>query len=204
MATRKYSKFTRKSAVPVIDRIKAELAVEGLTKKKMKARQWLDSKLSHLWMKPSLVMSDEIRDKVARPQIGKMYFYYYDAKWKMKLPFWDAFPLTIPMEFYDDGFLGLNFHYLTPQQRTYLISRLMTFVENRNLTEETRLRWSYGLLKSMRNFRMAKPAIKRYLYSHVRSPFMEIPAPEWDIALFLPVENFNINKKRVWRLSRNG
>lgn len=198
MARKTNSNLEKRSRVPLIDRIKAELAVEGLTGKKRKARFWLNQKLTSLSLEPQLIVSDKTR-RATQPMIGKMFFYYYDAKWKDKLPFWDAFPLVIPMEFYNNGWLGLNFHYLTPNQRVYLISRLMEFSNTRNnLTEETRLKWNYGLLRSMRNFPMAKPAIKRYLTSHIRSHLIEIPAPEWDIALFLPVENFKVAKSRVW------
>ena len=48
----------------------------------------------------------------ARPDavIGRMYFFYYDAKNKDKLPQWDRFPLVLPIERYGNGFLGLNLH----------------------------------------------------------------------------------------------
>jgi hypothetical protein len=34
------------------------------------------------------------------------------------------------------------------------------------------------------------PAVKRYLYGHVRSRFIEIPATEWDKAAQLSLELF--------------
>ena len=43
--------------------------------------------------------------KSATPQIGKMYLYIYDPKYKNTLPFYDALPLVIPIEFYGNGFL---------------------------------------------------------------------------------------------------
>ena len=43
---------------------------------------------------------------------GEMYMFYYDAKHKDTLPYWDRFPLVFPFSKVKDGFLGLNLHYL--------------------------------------------------------------------------------------------
>ena len=34
--------------------------------------------------------------------------------------------------------------------------------------------------------RYFKPCFKHYLLNHVKSRFAEVPAPEWEIATFLP------------------
>ena len=34
--------------------------------------------------------------------------------------------------------------------------------------------------------RYFKPCFKHYLLAHVKSRFAEVPAPEWEIATFLP------------------
>jgi hypothetical protein len=50
----------------------------------------------------------------------------------------------------------------------------------------------------------AKPCIKRYLFSHVQSRFLEITADEWDIAVMLPVESFaKAKKNKVWSESED-
>jgi hypothetical protein len=33
-----------------------------------------------------------------------------------------------------------------------------------------------------------QPWIHRYLYNHIRSPFIEIPSYEWELAAELPIE----------------
>lgn len=69
--------------------------------------------------------------------------------------------------------------------------------------EKTKLKISYSILKAMAKSKFARPCIKRYLRAHLRSRFMEIYPSEWDIALFLPVENFQKQSKQaVWRESR--
>ncbi len=123
--------------------------------------------------------------------IGKMYFFSYDAKTKDKLPRWDKYPLVFPIERYSDGFLGLNVHYLTPGERSAFLNQLMNYATAKNLTEKSRLRLTYDLISSTKKLNsMARPCIKRYLYSHVRSKFVEIPATEWDRVVQLPLEVF--------------
>jgi hypothetical protein len=49
----------------------------------------------------------------------------------------------------------------------------------------------------------AKPCIKKYLFKHIESRFLEITADEWDIAALLPVEFFEKEKKnKVWMESQ--
>jgi hypothetical protein len=123
--------------------------------------------------------------------IGKMYFFKYDAKWKEVLPKWDRYPLVFPIERYTDGFLGLNMHYLTPQERQVFLNKLTEYATATNLTENSRLRMTYELLSSTKRLNtLGRPCIKRYLYTHVRSKFIEIPATEWDRVIQLPLEHF--------------
>lgn len=123
--------------------------------------------------------------------IGRMYFFYYDPKHKDTLPIYDRFPLVFPIERYSDGFLGLNLHYLSQGERAELLNKLLKFRTSSSLTEKTKLRLSYDLLSSTKRIaNQMRPCIKRYLFTHVRSPFIEVPAVEWDRAIELPVELF--------------
>lgn len=127
--------------------------------------------------------------------IGKMYFFKYDAKWKDVLPKWDRYPLVFPIERYNDGFLGLNLHYLTQKERMLFLNKLTEYATAKNLTEKTRIRMTYELLSSTKRLNtLGRPCIKRYLYTHVRSKFIEIPATEWDRVVQLPLEHFIYNK----------
>ena len=51
----------------------------------------------------------------------KMYMFKYNPKTKEKLPYYDTFPLIMPLEIYKGGFLGINFHYLPPKIRKKLL-----------------------------------------------------------------------------------
>lgn len=136
------------------------------------------------------LVSNEDRGRDAAV-IGRMYFFYYDPKFKKTLPMYDRFPLVFPIEPYSDGFLGLNLHYISPGERAWLIGKLSDFRNNKNMTDKTRLRLSYDLLSTSKKLAStARPCIKRYLFSHVRSKFVEITPNEWQKAIDLPVAMF--------------
>lgn len=136
--------------------------------------------------------------------IGKMYMFGYDPKMKKDLPYYDRFPLIFPINKAPGGFIGINLHYLPYVLRAKLMDMLYNYVSNPKLDDTTRLKVSYNILNSAATHKYIKPCVKRYLTSHVRSRFINIVPTEWDIALFLPVENFQkATKAKVWRDSRN-
>lgn len=136
--------------------------------------------------------------------IGRMYMFFYDAKTKEKLPFWDRFPLVIPIKRTPDGFLGLNLHYLPHLLRAKLFDNLYNFEVADNIRNSNRLALKYSFLQASSKLKYFQPCLKRYLFDHVRSRFLYIPAEEWDIALFLPTERFQKDtKQNVWKESRN-
>lgn len=186
----------------LLDRIKESLAKEGYTPRSSAARQWLKAKVGELRPTPAALMKDRERLK-DKSIIGKMYFFFYDPKTKDSLPYYDRFPLVIPIERYSDGFLGLNLHYIHPKQRIILLDKLSDTATNRRFDEKTKLRLSYQYLSTASTAFQAMPCIKRYLFNHLTSRFLEIPADEWDIAALLPVEQFEkASKSKVYAESR--
>ena len=76
--------------------------------------QWLTKKIANI-NSPSAIasgMSSEKFRKTNQFRLGGLYFFYYDPKTKDSLPYYDTFPLVLALERYNDGFLGLNLHYL--------------------------------------------------------------------------------------------
>jgi hypothetical protein len=186
----------------LIDRINQQLAKEGIKPRTDAARAWLRQEVANLNPSRSAMMRD--REKLRnRTMIGRMYFYFYDPKHKATLPYYDRFPLVLPVERYADGFLGLNLHYIHPKQRIILLDKLSDFATNSKYDETTRLRLSYAVLSSATKAFEATPCIKRYLFTHVESRFLEITADKWDIAALLPFEYFvGASKSKVFRDSR--
>jgi hypothetical protein len=186
----------------LIDRIQESLAKEGISPRTQKARSWLRQKISSLNPTSRSLMQDRIRLR-DNSVIGKMYFFFYDPKLKDSLPYYDRFPLVIPIERYQNGFLGLNLHYIHPKQRIILLDNLSNTLNNANYNETTKLKINYDYLSRASRAFQAMPCIKRYLYSNITSRFLEISADEWDIAALLPVENFmGANSTKVYSDSR--
>jgi hypothetical protein len=69
-----------------------------------------------------------------------------------------------------------------------LLNQLSVFTNDNKYDEKTRFTFTYAVLKNLPID--AKPAVKRYLTSNIRSRFIKIDASEWDIAASLPVESF--------------
>ena len=135
--------------------------------------------------------------------LGKMYFFVYNPKHKMTLPYYDMFPLVLPVERYSDGFLGINFHYLAPKERAHLLDEIKIFVNDKTLSEKTRIMLTYDMLRGFTKFKRAKPCLKRYITMYMKTQFIPILPDEWGRAIFLPVENFKkMSKKAVWMESK--
>jgi len=173
----------------LLNRIKESLAKEGLTPRTNQARAWLRMKIKDLQPTRAALLKDRDRLK-ERSVIGKMYFYFYDPKTKEKMKYYDRFPLVIPIERYNDGFLGLNLHYIHPKYRMTMLDKLSATANNSAYDEKTKLRISYKYLAAASKVFEATPCIKRYLFSQIESRFLEISADEWDIAALLPMESF--------------
>ena len=173
----------------LLDRIKASLAKEGLTPRTNASRAWLRAKVKDLKPTSSGLMKDRDRLK-NKSMIGRMYFYFYDPKTKDSMPYYDQFPLVIPIEKYNDGFLGLNLHYIHPKHRMILLDKLSDTMSNDTYDEKTKLKINYKYLAAASRIFEANPCIKRYLFTQIQSRFLEITADEWDIAAMLPLESF--------------
>ena len=173
----------------LLDRIKTSLAKEGLTPRTNASRAWLRAKVKDLKPTSSALMRD--RDRLKNTSmIGRMYFYFYDPKTKDSMPYYDQFPLVIPIEKYNDGFLGLNLHYIHPKHRMVLLDKLSDTMSNDTYDEKTKLKINYRYLAAASRIFEANPCIKRYLFTQIESRFLEITADEWDIAAMLPLESF--------------
>jgi len=134
---------------------------------------------------------------------GELYMFFYSAKHKETLPYWDKFPMVIPFATAKGGFLGLNLHYLQYDLRIQLMDRLLTFKSNDTLDERTKLKFSWATVEGMSKFAAVKPCVKHYLNGYVKSSFKKIDADDWATALLLPVESFvGASKQQVWYDSR--
>ena len=79
--------------------------------------------------------------------VGKLYFFMYMPKHKGTLPYYDTFPLVLPIQKESDGFLGINFHYLIPKDRAILFDELKVFVNDITLGPMTKIKIKYDMMR---------------------------------------------------------
>ena len=124
------------------------------------------------------------------PSFNKLHFFRYDPKLKATLPYYDTFPLVMPIQSAKGGFLGINFHYLPIPLRMKLLETL----------DKRGFRGNYSKLK---NIREVKPTIKHYLKRQFVSGFLELEEDDYAPAIFMPVAQFRkASASQVWRDSR--
>jgi hypothetical protein len=165
-----------------------------------KSTQWYKDKIKEFG-KPGAM--DLIRDgkRSNKPFYGRMNMFFYDPKYKKTLPYYDTFPLVLPLEFYSDGFLGINFHYLPIPLRIKLLDGLVDYSNNNNFDYSTRLVVDYSKLKGLN---IIKPTLHSYLAGQTKSQFRRIDADEFTVAALLPVQRFKkASAAEVWKDSRS-
>ena len=131
---------------------------------------------------------------------GRLNMFFYSPKHKDTLPYYDRFPLVLPLEKYREGFMGINLHYLPIPLRIKLLDKLYEFSSNDKFDETTKLTARYNKIK---NIPLVKPTLHKYLYNFVESSFRRIDADEFIVATLLPVQRFKkATDRKVWRDSR--
>ena len=161
-------------------------SVLDAAKGRPKSTQWFRDKIKEFGTPKS---ADLIRDgkRTSTPTFGLLNMFVYDPKLKEKLPYYDTFPLVLPIEEYNNGFLGINLHYLSMPMRIRLLDRLMDYSNNDKFDKTTELRTNYSNLKKVD---LIKPCLKRYLASNVKTNFRKVEADEFIVATLLPVQRF--------------
>jgi len=127
--------------------------------------------------------------KTKRIEIGGLYAYEYLPKNADKLPLWDKFPLVIILSFTNNGWYGLNLHYLPPVIRSKILSEL-------NINRMN----GVAIAKKFTQSDYGKFALKKYIATQMKSRPKIIPKKDWEIAIQLPFENFQKSTSTsVWR-----
>ena len=123
----------------------------------------------------------------ARPSVGRLNLFGYNPKLRAKLPYYDIFPLVLPLEPTKGGFMGMNFHYLPPLLRFRLLERMQARASDRRFDSNTKFEVNYDDVKAIK---LVKPTIKKYLYAYCQTGFLRINADDAAIAIYLPVQRF--------------
>ena len=169
-----------------------------------KSLTWLAGRIAEI-KNPGAIprgLSKETYRQTPGFRLGGMYCFYYDPKTKDKLDYYDRFPMVLVLDRYSDGFLGLNLHYLPFQYRIAFLGKLMKFADLNDAGELERLRVTYDILTASKSLKAFKPCLKRYLTGHIQSKILAIQSNEWDIAAFLPIQQFKkASAGKVWQES---
>lgn len=139
---------------------------------------------------PQKVMKSDIGEMVTNVIPGNMYLFMYDPKTADKLPFYDTLPVVVMFRKVQDGFYGLNLHYLPPMMRMRLLDRMMEVVNDEALGENTKMMVTWKLLSNVSRYPGANVAVKRYLYNQISSRIMRIYPKDWRKTIMLPIDNF--------------
>ena len=135
-----------------------------------------------------------------RPSVGRLNLFGYNPKLRKTLPYYDVFPLILPLEAFSGGFIGMNFHYLPPLLRMRLLERMQATATDRDFDKDTKFDVTYNDVKKLS---IVKPTIKKYLYPYVQTGFLRINADEAATAIFLPVQRFKkASEAKVYADSR--
>jgi hypothetical protein len=187
----------------IFDRYKIQAFNDGIAPRTQESLKWFKTVLSKLSrVSREGILNDPNTPSVSTPLPGRMFTYFYDPKFKETLPYYDRFPLIIMLEAAAGGFHGLNLHYLAPQERMVFFANLMEFKNNKKYDETTRFQLNYSMLKGASKLRAFKPCFKRYLTSQIKSQVVEIQPKEWELAIFLPTDQFVYKTRRtVWKKS---
>ena len=168
-----------------------------------KSRGWFNKevvRLRQMRPMPRKIMQQDGRSTRLLP--GRLYMFQYEAKGADTLPYFDRFPLCFPFEIQSDFFLGLNMHYLPYLLRIRLLDRMITYSSNKKMDSTTRLKFQWNTIRGSARLALAKPAVKKYLKTQVKSQFLQVNPDNWNTAMMLPVERFTgATRDRVWRES---
>ncbi len=188
----------------LFDTLQAQAFRASITPRTKESIKWFQDKVQGL-KRPSAasLMSDDALDPQGQSVVGEMYMYFYDPKLKKTLPYYDRFPLTIMVDSAPGGFYGINLHYLPYDIRAAFLDKLLDLAPKKPKNESRLTKMRYDLLKGSTKFKEFKPCFKHYLAKHVKSQFVRVPITEWEIAIFLPVEQFRKSSKdTVWAESK--
>ena len=107
-----------------------------------RSTQWYKDKIKEFG-KPGAL--DLIRDgkRATSPFFGRLNMFFYDPKFKKTLPYYDTFPLVLPLERYSDGFSSRDYYSCSIKRNSrikglkYILGMNQTIFDNIRLTDDS-------------------------------------------------------------------
>lgn len=195
--------MSQKQAIQVLRR----MLMEGIEMSSEKATSWLRRNLKDVGsINPvSLINASGSESSVVNFLPGSIYLFGYNPKTKADLPYYDLYPMVLVISLTNNGFMGLNFHYIDHMSRQVFFNGLIEYVNDEQFDKNPNayIDINYATLKATKKLSYYRPTIKRYYYKNIVSKVTEIPPVYWKFMLFLPLERFQEEtKESVWKHSR--
>ena len=168
-----------------------------------KSQAWWENQIKSLGTKPkaSALMRNSNANNRGNFIVGNMYMFYYDAKHKDTLPYWDKFPCVFPFSIQSDSVICINFHYLPFGARIFLLDSLLS-LNNTKVNSKTQLQLSWATISKVSKLNFAQVCVHKYLLNHIQSPLKWIDPENWSVAINLPVAQFVGNNGKPIRANR--
>lgn len=132
-----------------------------------------------------------------RTLIGKLFYFQYAAEnpGDRALGVYDQFPMVFIFNSTrsKEGhkiLWGLNMHYATPQQRAVLYSQLLKLKAGKGYTDQTKLRLTWKLIKSVSQHKLYEKCVHAYRVDRLQSQLIEIHPKDWEVAVFLNLQKW--------------
>ena len=186
---------------------------------RIRSRDWYLSKIKELQGR-GLITKNKLQSygdmATSTLELGNMYMFSYDPKYKETLPWYDAFPIVIPFSHNNELFTGFNLHYLPPAVRWTLLKALLKnqdIASVRRISASAKMKMDYQTLKASTHIPILKPTFHSYLFNHVvtasKGAFLKIHPSDWHVSVLLPVQSFKsktgkVTSAAVWKNSMGG
>ena len=173
----------------VFQRLQKEFGESILDPRSEASRKWFLEKVKGITTRPNRdnIISKPPMRTVSRVLPGMMYMFYYSPKGERRLPYYDSFPLVVLLDTHRGGMTGLNLHYLPIDLRQKLFYGLLNRVDDRDIDENSFIKITYDTLNAARSLKEYRPCFKKYLTENIRGNIVQVPAPEWEVAVHLPL-----------------
>lgn len=129
--------------------------------------------------------------------IGRLYLFKYEAETAgdAELDVYDQYPLIFLFNSSKskEGKLllhGLNVHYLTPRERMMLFIELLKLKSSKRFNARTKLKLQWNLIKSVVKSELYTRAVHAYRVDRIHSRMQQIAATDWEIVVFLQLQNW--------------
>ena len=170
-----------------------QMSEESISPRSEASRNWFLDKvksISETSVDRANLLKQEPLVATGNPLSGKMYMFWYNPKMKKQLPYYDTFPLIILLDVGAGNMTGLNLHYLPIGLRQRLFYGMLGRASSSSFNSRTYMKITYEYLKANSNLKAFRPCYKKYLTNQIKGRIVNVPAQEWETAIYLPTSSF--------------